>query len=468
MGKKLFLSTLAIVLLTLALSSLSLDYVFKRQFGDYLTSTTEAALEQLPQRLLAAYKQDSWNQTALEGISESLPLGTDVTLKDPQGQVVATLMNPMDVMHKNLGLSMGDMAAGNVTMGDMMGMGMPYSVQDWKSKTILLSDGAKNFGTVIIRYPASARILNPQDISFISSVFYSLLAASSLALLIGILLSYFTSRHLVTPLQRLTQAAYRIGQGQFEERVPVATKDEVGQLADAFNAMADNLKRQEELRKQFTADIAHELRTPLTSIRSYIEAFQDGVLPANPENLSALNEEIDRLVGLASDLKDLNIAEMGKLTITPLPVNLNDLIDRIIRNLSPLLQEKGLGLNWEPARETVIIPGDERLLTRLFYNLIHNAYKYTEEGGHLRVSIIPESDSVTVKVEDSGIGIPEDELSLIFERFYRTDKSRARETGGSGIGLALVRQIVLLHNGKISVQSQVGQGTCFRVTLPRK
>ena len=467
MGKKLFLSTLAIVLLTLALSSLSLDFVFKRQFGDYLTSTTEAALEQLPQRLLAAYKQDTWNQTALEGISESLPLGTDVTLKDPEGRVVATLMNPMDVMHKSLGLGTGDMAMGNVTMGDMMGMNMPYSVQGWKSKTIVLSDGAKNLGTAVIRYPTNARILNPQDMSFMSSVFYSLLAASGLALLLGILLSYFTSKRLVTPLQRLTQAAYRIGQGQLEERVPVASKDEVGQLAEAFNSMADNLKRQEDLRKQFTADIAHELRTPLTSIRSYIEAFQDGVLPTNPENLSALNEEIDRLVGLASDLKDLNIAEMGALRIIPLPVNLNELIEKVIRNLYPLLQEKELNLNWAPISEAVIVPGDERLLTRLFYNLIHNAYKYTEEGGHLGVSIKPASDSVDVYIEDSGIGIPEDELPLIFERFYRTDKSRTRETGGSGIGLALVRQIVLLHHGNISVQSQVGQGTCFRITLPR-
>ncbi|GAB6153598.1 hypothetical protein JCM17380_23480 [Desulfosporosinus burensis] len=187
-----------------------------------------------------------------------------------------------------------------------------------------------------------------------------------MALLFGIILSYFTSRQLVAPLRRLMQAANRIGHGHLDERVDLRSKDEVGQLANAFNAMADNLDRQETLRKQFTADIAHELRTPLTSIKSYIEGFQDNVLPANQENLSSIHEEIDRLVDLSSDLKDLNVAEIGALQLILEPVDLKHLLEKIIRSLNPLIHEKELTLNWNTAKEPVTMYGDERLLTRLF------------------------------------------------------------------------------------------------------
>lgn len=460
MGRKLFLSTLAIVLLTLGLSIFSVNYVFKKEFSNYLTQTTEAALAPLPERLLSAYKNNSWDRNTLNKIGESLPLGTQVTLQDLNGNVIAVLKNSMAAMHDRMGTSNVE----NTTIPGMMNM--PYSVQGWRTRTLSIANSQETIATAIVRYPTSAKILNPEDTAFMTSIFYSLMLASGLSLLIGILLIYFMSQRLVAPLKRLTQAAFHIGQGHLEERVPSMTNDEVGQLAEAFNTMANNLKRQEELRKQFTADIAHELRTPLTSIRSYIEAFQDGVLPANPENLSVINEEIDRLVGLSSDLKDLNIAEMRGLKITPLPVNLNDVINKVINNLHPLIHEKGLDIQWSPLSSPINILGDDRLLTRLFYNLIQNAYKYTEPGGKIRISLQAEQETINIQVQDSGIGIPENELPLIFERFYRTDKSRARESGGSGIGLALVKEIVLLHQGKISVASSVGQGTTFKVTLP--
>ena len=283
----------------------------------------------------------------------------------------------------------------------------------------------------------------------------------------GIILSYFTSRRLVAPLKRLTLAADRIGHGHLDEHVGIQAKDEIGQLANAFNAMVDNLKRQEILRKQFTADIAHELRTPLTSIKSYIEAFQDNVLPADEENLSSIHEEIDRLVDLSSDLRDLNVAEIGALTLAVEPVDLKHLLDNVIHSLHPLMQEKDLTLNWNALEDSVTTTGDERLLIRLFYNLVHNAYRYSDTGGKITVSLSQTPDFAEIKIENTGIGIPKEDLPFIFERFYRADKSRTRETGGSGIGLALVRQITDLHQGTITVKSKVGQETEFIVQLPK-
>jgi len=455
MRTKLFLSTLIIAIITLTFSLLSVNFVFKQQFSVYLTQANETSLEQLPSRLSALYQtKGTWDPTALNEVTHSLPMGTVVTLTDPNGKLITTLNNTMEnMMH-----GQGDMS---------MSMGMSsYATTSWKTKTFAVSGSIGTLATAEVRYPASA--LNPQDVNFQSAVFRYLLFAGGLALLFGIILSYFTSRQLVAPLRRLTQAANRIGHGHLDERVSVRSKDEVGQLANAFNAMADNLNRQETLRKQFTADIAHELRTPLTSIKSYIEAFQDGVLPADQENLSSIHEEIDRLVDLSSDLKDLNVAEIGALQLNLEPVDLTPLLEKILHSLNPLIQEKELTLIWRASQEPVTMSGDERLLTRLFYNLVHNAYRYSNPGGQITVALTQTSESSVIRIKNTGMGISEDDLPLIFERFYRADKSRTRETGGTGIGLALVRQITDLHQGTITVQSEVGQETEFIVQLPKR
>jgi len=454
MRKKLFISTLIISLITLTFSLLAVNLVFHQQLGVYLTKTNEAIFEQLPSRLSAVYlSKGTWDPTSLDEVSQSLPPGTIVTLTDPNGKLIATLDSSMESMMNGQG---------------GMGMMSSSSITSWKTKTLTVTGTNGTLATALVRYPATAPILNPQDVSFQSSVSRSLLFAGGLALLFGIILSIFTSRRLVAPLKHLTLAADRIGQGHLDERVAIQAKDEVGQLAIAFNAMVDNLNRQETLRKQFTADIAHELRTPLTSIKSYIEAFQDNVLPADQENLSSIHEEIDRLVDLSSDLKDLNVAEMGALALSLEPVDLKHLLDKVIHNLQPLIQEKELALSWNAPKESVTTSGDGRLLTRLFYNLVHNAYRYSNVGGQITVALTQTLDFAEIRITNTGIGIPIDDLPFIYERFYRADKSRTRETGGSGIGLALVHQITALHQGTITVQSSVGQTTEFIVKLPKE
>ncbi|HBP66127.1 MAG TPA: two-component sensor histidine kinase [Desulfosporosinus sp.] len=455
MRKKLFLSTLIIALITLTLSMLSVKLVFQRQFSDYLAQTNEATLEQLPTRLSALYvSKGTWDPASLDDISKSLPAGTTLTLTDPNGKLIATLNNSMEGMMRSQG-------------GMGMSMSSPSNT-NWKEKTLTVSGPLGTVAFALVRYPATAPILNPQDALFQSSVFRSLLYAGMLALLFGILLSYFTSRRLVAPLKRLTLAADRIGHGHLDEHVGIQTKDEIGQLAHAFNVMVENLKGQEILRKQFTADIAHELRTPLTSIKSYIEAFQDNVLPANQENLSSIHEEIDRLVDLSSDLKDLNVAEIGALALALEPVDLKQLLEKVVHSLHPLIQEKQLALNLNIPAETVTTSGDGRLLTRLFYNLFHNAYRYSNISGQITLSLTQTLDYTEIKIKNTGQGILEDDLPFIFERFYRADKSRTRETGGTGIGLALVQQITILHQGTITVHSKVGHETEFIVRLPKE
>ncbi|SHN65617.1 sensor histidine kinase [Desulfitobacterium chlororespirans] len=453
MRKRLFLSFLAIILLTLLLSILSVNFVFQKHFSDYLARSTEVTLEQLPERLSSSFfSHGCWNSDSLSNIAHSLPFGTHIVIKEPSGETIMTLINPMESMLKN-------------DPGLWMDMGLNYTIEEWKNKTLMISGPNGVFAIAEVRYPARAKVLTPADQSFISAIYQSLFLAGALALIIGIILSYWISRRLTSPLQGLTKAVQRVGEGFLDEQVPVATKDEVGQLATAFNGMAENLKKQERLRKQFTADIAHELRTPLTSIRSYIEAFQDGVLPATKENLAIINEEIERLTRLSSDLKDLNVAEMGALCPYLTQVNLSALIDKTVNMLSPLIQEKGISLAWGKP-ESIFIEGDEYLLTRLFYNLLHNAYKFTESAGKIEVQMELRHQDVLITISDSGIGIPEGDLPFIFERFYRSEKSRSRETGGTGIGLALAQQIAHLHQGTLTVESCPGKGSQFMLILP--
>lgn len=456
MLKKLFLATTAVVLLAVLLSVLSVNLVFNQEFSKYLSQTVESVLTDLPARLSTLYQnKGGWDRSALSELSKSLPLGTEVTLLDSQERTVAVLSN-----------SDTDMMSQHNTMMAMMGMGRSFA--EWKSKTIEIVTPQGIVGTARIVYPAAPRVLNPQDLSFQSAVLRSLVLAGVLALILGILLNYLITRHLVRPLKRLTEAAHRIGQGRFDERVVISAKDEVGTLAQAFNSMADRLTHQEKLRKQFTADIAHELRTPLTSIRSYIEAFQDGVLPPNEQNLSVLNEEIDRLVGLATDLKDLNISEMGALQLHLSLINLKDLLKKVAHNLSPLIKEKDLDLVWNLPPAPVELEGDERLLTRLFYNILHNAYKYNSEHGGITIILDQAPESIEVRIKDNGPGIAREDLPFIFERFYRADKSRSRASGGSGIGLALVSQIARLHQGSVEASSTPDVGSVFTVTLPKR
>lgn len=453
MRNKLFLSTLIIVIVTLLLSSFSIILVIRDQFSHYLTKNAQTTLAQWPERLSNLYlTKGSWDIPSLESVSHYLPMDTQITLTDSNGNIIHTLKNPMQDMMRD----------------GMMGMkmGMNFPVQNWTTKTEPITTPLGTIAFAEFRYPTSARIINPEDVTFMTAIFQSLLVAGAIALLIGTLLTLWTSQRLSYPLRNLTKAVNRVGQGNLDERVHIESNDEVGELASAFNSMAQSLKQQEHLRKQFTVDIAHELRTPLTSMRSYIEAFQDGVLPANNENLQALNEEIHRLVSLVTDLKDLNVAEIGELKPKIGPVDLVYLLDKVILNLRPLIEEKRLSVELDSSNSSLLIDGDEYLLTRLFYNLIHNAYKYSNPEGKIKVSVTNQQENVVINVIDYGIGISQEDIPYIFERFYRTDKSRNRETGGTGIGLALVHQIVKLHKGHIKVQSKQDEGSSFSVTLP--
>jgi signal transduction histidine kinase len=249
--------------------------------------------------------------------------------------------------------------------------------------------------------------------------------------------------------------------------VEVGGDDELAVLGTTMNRMAAKIAEQNALRRKLTGDISHELRTPLTTIQSYLEAFRDGILSPDEENLTAVLEETGRLGSLVQDLQELANADFQKRLVELKPLALNELLQAEVERLRPLLQRKELTIHLELPAQTIYAQADEELLARVLNNLVSNAYKYTPAGGTVTVSLGQQAAEIVVAVQDSGIGIAAEHLPYLFERFYRVDPSRTRATGGSGIGLAIVRELVEAMGGRVDVTSQPGKGSCFYVYLPR-
>lgn len=249
---------------------------------------------------------------------------------------------------------------------------------------------------------------------------------------------------------------------------PLPPLDRVRDLVVVLQDVTE-LRRLENVRKEFVANVSHELRTPLTSIRGYAETLlaDPGIDPSvRSEFLTVINKHAGQLSELIDDLLQLSSLESGRKELEKEPVNVAETAHSVVQAMRPSIQEHRLACDVSAAADTGVL-ANQRGLEQVFYNLLDNAVKYTPAGGRIRIDVTPDSDSVRVSVSDTGIGIPGEDLSRIFERFYRVDKSRSRDLGGTGLGLAIVKHIVQLHSGKVLVESTPGAGSTFTVILPR-
>ena len=284
--------------------------------------------------------------------------------------------------------------------------------------------------------------------------------ASAVLLVLGL------SQRILAPVEALKNAAQRMAAGDLSQRVKVDSRDELGDLARAFNSMADGLARLEELRRNMVSDIAHELRTPLTNIRGYLEALQDGVIAPDERVLASLHEEALLLNRLVDDLQDLSLAEAGQMKLHREPISVAAVAEQAVEAIRPRAEEKGLSLEVDLPADLPSVEADALRVGQVLRNLLENALRHTFAGGQLRLAARRSGSEVEVRVEDTGSGIAAEDLPYIFERFYRADKSRVRTTGGAGLGLAIARQLVLALGGRIWVESALGEGSTFFFTLP--
>ena len=293
---------------------------------------------------------------------------------------------------------------------------------------------------------------------------WSVLAAFVAAALVSLALS----RRIVSPVQAMTSASRRIAEGHYEERVQVASADELGQLGASFNQMAAQLERTESMRRQLIGDVSHELRTPLTAIKGSMEGLIDGVLPADAETFQQIHAEAERLSRLVDDLQELSRVEARAYELELTDVDLASLAAATIKRLTPNARAKRISLDANLPAHLRPIRADADRLGQVLTNLVSNAIQYTPEGGAVTLSAAQVGNEIQVTVTDTGIGIPPEHLKNIFTRFYRVDKSRSRASGGgSGIGLTIARLLVEAHGGRIWAESEgANRGSRFIFALP--
>jgi signal transduction histidine kinase len=289
------------------------------------------------------------------------------------------------------------------------------------------------------------------------------------AILLAIGLTWVLSRRMVHPLLTMKETTKSLSRGDFTVKIPTTGKDEIAQLGESINQLADDLHRLQTSRREFLSNVSHELRTPLSYVKGYSQALEEGMLKTEEDQkryIKVIHREANRLSRLVEDLFDLTQMDEGQLRLSDDKVDVNDLIQKMIHTTEPRAQAKHITLHDQLTESLPVLQGDYGRLSQVLFNLLDNAIRHTTQGGKVVVSTTLDQDHVKIMVQDTGSGISESELPYISERFYRVDKSRSRGMGGTGLGLAIVKQIVEGHQGSVQIDSKEGVGTKVTVILP--
>jgi len=451
---KIGLSLLLVVAVSVGVTAYLTHHRTTSEFSNFMSESRSSYLERTEQTLTDFYtKNGSWS--GVQNLIQSLP----------------TFINDRLILADSSGTIIGDTNA--QWLGETVqsvGLFKPTSIVvsgQEVGKLYLLSSGM-----VIVQFvpPGGALSGQPPPSSpeqrFLSHVNTSLIIAGVVGAAVAILLGLFLTRQFTKPIRALKKGAARIAKGDLAYRVDVKSRDEFGELANSFNSMAASLDGSEQSRRRLFADIAHELRTPLSVIGGTVDAMLDGVYEPNADNLNSIKEETEVLTTLVGELRDLTLAESGHLKLEFEPTNLAELVRRRVSQADVIARGKNVTLRMDIAEGLPEIEADGRRIEQVVANLLDNALNHTPSGGIVMVAVSRDKDGVLVSVSDTGEGVPAEDLSHIFERFYRVDDARSRKTGGAGLGLAIAKQMVELHGGRIWVESEVGKGSKFSFTLP--
>lgn len=448
-----------IVLITISLISLTANILINLQFEKYIAEKQKSFSEEMVTALIPQYDSDTgeWNLDYIHGFGMyALNDYYIIKLYDKEGKVV------WDAENHDMTLCHQIMQEISVRMEDKR----PELKGDFLTHRYDLKQNGEIVGYLDVSY-YSPYYLNENDFQFLDSLNQILLIVGGLSIAGAAIAGVTLARHLSAPIAKATEITSEISQGNYAIRFEsdVRTK-ELKELCEAVNHMAEGLEAQEAIRRRLTSDVAHELRTPIANVSSQLEAIIEGVWEPTTERLQSCYDELGRISGIVSDLEKLRQIEDENMILNKESVDLMELSQAVRTAFEPELERKHLTCT--VTGESSVVLGDQKRLHQVIFNLISNAVKYSVEDGIINIHVEDGPRDAVLIVEDQGIGISEEDLPLIFERFYRTDRSRYRKTGGAGIGLTIVKAIVQAHGGTIAVESKEGCGSRFIVTIPKR
>ncbi|MDF2484881.1 MAG: integral rane sensor signal transduction histidine kinase [Herbinix sp.] len=450
---------LIIVLLTVAIISFLANFLINQQFTNYLSKQQELKTQIITSSISQQYSAftDQWNLDYVHAIGMfSLYEGYIIKVYDKQGAIL------WDAQAHDMNLCNQIMDE----ISDRMRIQYPQLNGDFTSVSYALEQSSQEIGSVSISY-FGPFFLNENEFQFLRSLNIIIVSVGLLSLLVSLFVGHMLAKRISQPILKTIELTKQIAGGKYEVRLEEKSDTtELQLLISSINHLAESLETLEKLRKQLTEDVAHELRTPITILQSYLEAMTEGIWDASEERLRSCYDEVVRIGTLVGDLESLAKLEQDNLKLDKQRMDLRAVIEQVVSTFAAESMNKKLSISVEGSPIEVL--ADHSRMKQVVVNLLSNAIKYSGEGCSITFRLFNHKDGAGFLINDNGIGIPKEELPYIFERFYRADKSRNRMTGGTGIGLTIVKSIVQAHGGRVTVDSEQGKGSTFTVYLPKE
>lgn len=456
LNKKLILYLVSLIIVVVIVIAVSINSIFEKKFEEYIIKNNENEVSNLINSIESEYMDGRWNLYSIEKIGENaINKGIFVDLYDTNGNLI-------------WGATTYSQDRCNKIMGSIEN-NMNHTIANWHGKYTEQSLSLKNsndqvIGSIKIGTYGSLYYMD-NDVDFLKEINQVITFIGILMILITIFIAILIANNISKPIEVVSNMTNLMGDGGYYNKIDYQSNIyEIDNLIVSINNLASKLEEQENLRKRLTTDISHELRTPLTNVQTHLEAMIDGIWEPNTERLNSVNEEVIRLTNLVNQLKNLAKFDSEKSKLNLTEINIEKLIKNIVYNNQGRALEKNINIVFN--LESVNTYLDKDKISQVIVNLLSNAIRYTNAGGNIYINAYKEKESIKIHFRDEGVGIPKESLNHIFERFYRVDESRSKDTGGIGVGLTIVKSIVDLHKGKIEVKSKQNEGSEFIITLP--
>ncbi len=454
---KVIVPSIVIIIIVTLLTVVISKFYFDKKFGDYIMIKNQNTVQNILMELIEQYSDNEWNYKNIEKITyNSLDKGIIVALYDKEDKEIMNIeKNSKDKCNRIM----------NFIKSSMEGKYGSTTSQFEPVYYPLIKSGEK-IGEVRVKFYGPIFYMQ-NELVFLDIINKIILGIGVLLILASTVIGFIISRSITRPINKLMTKAKYISKGEYDKKIEINTDIlEINDLINSINNLSQSIKEQENIRKRLTGDISHELKTPLTNIQSHLEAMIDGIWEPTEERLLSVKEEAERLSSLVSDMQKLNKYDESSIKLKKDNVNISDIIYFVIFQFSNLAKSKNIKIEYE--KKNINLYCDKDKITQALVNILSNAIRYSNEGSTIFIDEKLKDNKVIISIEDQGIGISEEDLKYVFERFYRADKSRTRATGGTGIGLTIVKSIVSSHGGEVKLESKLGEGSKFTVILPKE